>query len=163
MNKKLTLSLGILLAAILLQTFALSRATLLGVSPDVVTVFLAITSVFTGQRSGMTYGSASGIIGGLLSGNIGFTMLTRTIEGFVAGYFHVPEDSHATYTQKSRMLYFAAFFASFAGNLVFNLVHNPLGEPLLYRTLVSGTVVCTMNLLITIAVNRLFLKKTLAE
>lgn len=163
MSKTFTLSLILLVAACLLQVFVFSRLTLFGVSPDAVTVFLAVIAVFTGQRTGMTYGFASGILCGLLSGNIGVSLLTRTIEGFVAGYCHVPEDSHATMTQKSRMLYLAVVLASFAGNLVFNLVKNPLGEPLLYRIIVSGALVCMMNLLVTVTVNRLILRKNLSE
>jgi len=162
-NKTLTLSLILLIAACLVQVFGVSGLTLFGVSPDIVTVFLAIISVFSGQRTGMTYGFASGLLCGMLGGNIGVGMLTRTIEGFVAGYCHIPEDSHATLTQKSRMLYLAVILASFAGNLVFSLVKNPLGQPLLYRIIVSGAIAGMMNLFISVAINRLILRKTLSE
>jgi rod shape-determining protein MreD len=162
-TKTLTFSILLLLAACLLQVFAVSRLTLFGVSPDIVTVFLAVISVFTGQRTGMTYGFGAGFLCGMLGGNMGVGMLTRTIEGFVAGYCHVPEDSHATLTQKTRMLYLGSVLATFAGNLVFNLVKNPLGEPLLYRIFVSGAIACLMNLLLTVTINRLILRKTLSE
>ncbi|MGB0131254.1 rod shape-determining protein MreD [Chlorobium sp.] len=163
MTKTLTLPIIILLAVTLLQVFGFSRLTLLGVSPDAVTVFLAFMSVFTGQRKGMTFGFAAGFLAGALSGNMGIVLLTRTIEGFTAGYCHVPENSHATMTQKSRMLYLGVVLASFTGNLVFSLAKNPLGEPLLYRVFVSGALACMMNLLLTIAIYRLFLRKTLSE
>ncbi len=163
MTKTLTLPIIILLAVSLLQVFGFSRLTLLGVSPDAVTVFLAFMSVFTGQRKGMTFGFAAGFLAGALSGNMGIVLLTRTIEGFTAGYCHVPENSHATMTQKSRMLYLGIVLATFAGNLVFSLVKNPLGEPLLYRVFVSGALACMMNLLLTVAVYRLFLRKSLSE
>lgn len=163
MTKNQILPIIILLAVCLLQVFGFSKLTLLGVSPDAVTVFLVFMSVFTGQRQGMTYGFAAGFVCGVLSGNMGIVLLTRTIEGFTAGYCHVPENSHATMTQKSRMLYLAVVLASFAGNLAFSLVVNPLGEPLLYRIFVSGALACMMNLLLTVTVFRLFLRKTLSE
>lgn len=163
MTKTITLPVIILIAVCLLQVFGFSRLTLLGVSPDAVTVFLAFMSVFTGQRRGMSFGFAAGLLGGALSGNMGIVLLTRTIEGFMAGYCHVPENSHATMTQKSRMLYLGVVLASFAGNLVFSLAKNPLGEPLLYRIFVSGLLASMMNLLLTVTVYRLFLRKTLSE
>lgn len=152
-----------LLAVSLLQVFGMSRLAVFGVSPDMVTVFLTVVSVFIGQRTGMTFGFAAGLFSGLVSGNIGVNMLFRTIEGFTAGYFHIPEDSHATLSQKSRMLYLAIVLATFTGNLVFNLTENPLGQPLLLRIFGSGSLACLMNLLLCVALNRLYLRKTLSE
>ena len=163
MTRSLPLLLVLLAVLCLIQVFGLSRVTLFGVSPDIVTTFVAVISVFTGQRTGMTYGFASGMLTGLLSGNIGVSLLTRTVEGFISGYCHVPEKSHATMTQKSRMLYLAIVLASFFGNLVFNLFNDPLGESLAYRIFISGTLTCMMNLLLGIALNKLFLRKTLSE
>ncbi len=163
MTRSFTLLLGLLAVSCLIQVFGLSRLTLFGVSPDIVTTFVAAISVYTGQRTGMTYGFAAGLLSGLLSGNIGISLLTRTIEGFISGYCHVPENSHATMTQKSRMLYLAIVLASFFGNLVFSLFNNPLGESLFYRIIISGALTCMMNLLLGIALNKLILRKTLSE
>ncbi len=163
MKRSLFLSVILLLTATLLQIFGLSRLTVFGVSPDLVTVFLAVVSVFSGQRVGMSFGFIAGLLADLLSGNVGMNMLFRTIEGFTAGYFHLPENSHATLSYRSRMLYFAIISATFAGNLVFSLSGDPLGETLLFRIFVSGGLACLMNLLIGVAVNRLYLRKYLSE
>jgi len=153
----------VLLVVSVLQIFGMSRLSLFGVSPDMVTVMLSLMSVYIGQRTGMAFGFAAGLIAGLFSGNLGVNLLFRTIEGFTAGYFHVPEESHATKSQKSRMLYLAIVMASFAGNLVFNLIENPLGQELLVRIFANGALACVLNLLLGVIVNRLYLRKTLSE
>ena len=105
MAKAVSFSLIILcIASALLQEFGLTRLTLYNVSPDVITVFLAFLAVSAGQRASTSFGFAVGILTGILSGNMGLNMLSRTVEGFIAGYFHIPEDSHATAKQKKKKI-----------------------------------------------------------
>lgn len=147
----------------LLQEFGLSHLTLLGVSPDAITIFLAFIALIAGQRSSMSFGFAIGIIMGILSGNMGLNMLVRTIEGFVAGYFHIPDSSHSTTKQKTRHIYGAVVTAGFCGNAIFAIGYNPLALSPLYRIVVLGVLESLFTLILAVILNWLFLRKSLAD
>lgn len=117
----------------LMQHFVISRLLVLHTAPDLMALFIAFISVSVGQRTGTSYGFAAGLIGGFLSGNLGLEALIGTCEGFVAGYFHVPEESHATSTRKKRMFYSASVAALITGNALRSLLHDPLSLPLYIR------------------------------
>ena len=104
MTKAFSVSLILLcVGSVLVQEFGLNRLTFFNVSPDVITIFLAFLAVTVGKRSSTSFGFVIGILTGILSGNMGLNMLSRTVEGFIAGYFHIPEDSHATAKQKIKL------------------------------------------------------------
>ncbi len=163
MTKNLFLNIGLLCIISLLQIFGLSRLSLFHVSPDGLSIFLAFLAITVGQRTGMTFGFAAGTITGLLSGNLGLHMLSRTIEGFIAGYFNIPEGSHATANQKSRRLYFAVAVATLVGNAVFTAGYNPLGFSPFFRIGVLGLLQALLSLALAFVVNLLFLKKNLSD
>ncbi|MEI8033335.1 MAG: rod shape-determining protein MreD [Chlorobiaceae bacterium] len=163
MTKKLSLNIGLLCIISLLQIYGLSRLSLFHVSPDALSIFLAFLAVTVGQRTGMTFGFAAGTITGLLSGNLGLNMLSRTVEGFIAGYFNIPENSHATANQKSRRLYGAVAISSFAANAIFSIGYNPLGYSPFFRIAVLGLLETILTLGLAFLVNRLFLKKNLSD
>ncbi|TLU58495.1 MAG: rod shape-determining protein MreD [Chlorobium sp.] len=147
----------------LVQEFGLSRLSLFGVSPDAITIYLAFIALIAGQRSSTSFGFASGIIIGILSGNIGLNMLVRTIEGFIAGYFHIPDSSHSTTKQKTRRIYGAVVMAGFCGNAVFAIGYNPLALSPLYRIAVLGVLESFLTLILAVILNWLFLRKSLAD
>ena len=147
----------------LVQHFLMSRLVLFNATPDVLTIFIALASMSLGQKTGTTYGFVSGMIIGFLSGNIGLSALIRTIEGFVAGYCHVPESSHATSTQKKRMFYLATFIALVAGNFVRSVFANPLAQPFILRMAVLVVLVTAMTMIISIGAYHLILKKFLTD
>jgi rod shape-determining protein MreD len=143
----------------IVQHFFVSKLVILGSSPDILGVFIAFTSVMLGQRTGTSYGFASGLFAGFLSGNLGLSALIGTIEGFVAGYFHVPEESHATSVKKRRMFYFASGTAIASGNLLLSLLTNPLAVPV-YLRLPSLVIIGTLSsMLLTVLLYQLLLKK----
>lgn len=113
MTKKYPLYIGILVIVALVQELGLSHLTLYNVSPDIVTIFLAFISITIGQKAGTSFGFAAGLLTGILSGNMGLNMLARTIEGFIAGFFNIPEDSHATAKQITKRIYGAIVTAGF--------------------------------------------------
>lgn len=148
-----------LVVLVLVQHFILSRVVVLGASPDLLAVFIAFTSTMIGQRTGTTYGFAAGLFAGFLSGDIGLSALIGTIEGFTAGYFHVPEGSYATSTKKRRMFYSAAVAALVSGNLTFAIATDQMGMPLYLRIpslVIMGTL---MSMAVTVPAYRLVLKK----
>jgi rod shape-determining protein MreD len=147
----------------MVQVFGLSHLTLFTVSPDALSILLAFISVTIGQRTGTTFGFAAGVLTGLFSGNMGLSMLARTVEGFIAGYFHIPENSHATSKQKTKRLYGAAIAASFAANAVYAAGYNPLGLSPIYRIVVLGLLESLITLILAFIVNWLLLRKTLSD
>jgi len=147
----------------LLQVFGLSHLTLFEVSPDAISVLLAFIAVTIGQRAGTSFGFAAGIITGLLSGNMGLAMLARTTEGFIAGFFNIPENSHATSKQKTKRMYSALLTASFLANAVFAAGYNPLGLTPLYRIIVLGLLESLLTLVLAFIANRWLMRKTFSD
>jgi rod shape-determining protein MreD len=162
-TKNIFYFIGGLFIVVLVQEFGLSHLTLFKVSPDIVTIFIAFISISIGQKTGTSFGFAAGILSGILSGNIGLNMLARTIEGFIAGYFNIPEDSHATAKQKIKRLYGAIATAGFCANAVLETGNNPLGLPLTYRIFALGLLETLFTLLLAVIITRLFLRQSLAD
>jgi len=162
-TKKISLYIALLFVVTLTQEFGLSHLSLFKISPDLVTIFIAFISVTIGQKTGTSFGFAAGIITGILSGNLGLNMLARTVEGFIAGYFNIPENSHATAKQKTTRLYGASVTAGFIANAVLAAGYNPLGLSLTYRIVVLGLLESFLTLLLAVILSRLFLRKSLAD
>ena len=163
MTKKYPLYIGILFIVVLVQEFGLSHLTLFNVSPDVITIFIAFISVIIGQKSGTSFGFVAGLVSGILSGNMGLNMLARTAEGFIAGFFNIPDDSHATSKQKSKRLYGAIVTAGFCANSIMVAGYNPLALSPVYRIVVLGFLESLFTLILAVIIIRLFLRKSLAD
>lgn len=145
----------------LLQQYAVSRFVVFGAFPDILTVFVVFVALRTGQKQGMTYGFAAGLASGILGGDIGITTLAKTIEGFVAGYFHIPEDSHASALQKRRMFYKGVLLASLSGRAIQAAAVNVLALPPVWHVVYSVALVTVFNMVIAVLAYQLFLKKIL--
>ncbi len=163
MFKKIFLSSISIVVLAFLQHFVFSNLVILGASPDILAVFIAFASVTIGQRTGTTFGFASGLIVGILSGNIGLSALIGTVEGFVAGFFHVSEESHPTLTKKRRMFYSASLTSIAIGNLLLALMNNPMALPLYYRIPSMVVIGTLMNIFLTVLMYQLALKKTMRD
>jgi len=161
-TKKYPYYIAILFIVALVQELGLSHLTFYHVSPDIVTIFLAFISVTIGQKAGTSFGFFAGLLTGILSGNMGLNMLARTVEGFIAGFFNIPEDSHATTKQKSKRLYGAIVTAGFCANAVLVTGYNPLALSSAYRIFVLGFLESLITLILAFIITRLFLKKSLA-
>lgn len=163
MTRNIPLYLVLLCIVSLVQEFGLSHLTLFKVSPDAVTIFLAFIAVTTNQKTSTSFGFAAGILSGLLMGNMGLHMLARTAGSFVAGYFETPKESHATGKQKSRRFYGAVIAAGLCTNTILAVGENPLALSLAYRVVVFGLLECLFNIIFAVILNRLFLRKSLAN
>jgi hypothetical protein len=152
-----------MIAACLVQHFLFSRLVLLHASPDLLSVFVAFASMSLGQRTGTTFGFASGLLTGFLTGDIGMSALVRTVEGFSAGFFHVPDERHATPTLKKRKLYLAALTALASGNLLQAILQNPQAQPFILRFLTLVVLATLLSMILVIVAYHLFLKKLLAD
>jgi rod shape-determining protein MreD len=73
----------------ILQTTIVPFAGLQGVTPDLVLIYIIIISLREGQMTGTVAGFAIGLLGDFAAGDfIGLGALTKTIAGFIAGYFY---------------------------------------------------------------------------
>ncbi|MCG8344969.1 MAG: rod shape-determining protein MreD [Chlorobiales bacterium] len=153
----------ILLIAVLcaVQHYSVSHLAVFGVYPDIVTIYIALAAIRHGQKQGTSYGFIAGIATGLLSGNIGLEALTKTIEGFVAGYFHIPEDSHASSRQKRQMYYKGVFLASLFGRALHTLMANVLSLPVTLHVAFSIGVGTLLTMIVAVIAYQVFFKKIL--
>jgi len=147
----------------ILQQYAFSRLVIFGAMPDIVTIFIAFTALRYGQKQGTTFGFAAGIVTGILSGNIGIETLSKTLEGFIAGYFHIPEDSHASSLQKKQMFYKGVFLASLTGRILYTLTLNVLSLPTAWHITYSTGLATLLTMILAVLCYQLFLKKILAK
>jgi rod shape-determining protein MreD len=153
--KKYPLYTVFVLLAILVQHFVLSKLVILHVAPDLLTIVIAFVAI--------TVGFISGLLIGFLSGNPGLFALIGTVEGFVAGFFHVPEDSHATSVKKRRMFYLSALFALLSGNMLQAILNDPLSLPLFMRIVTLAGLGTLLSMLISVIMYYLLLKKILTD
>ncbi|ACF11011.1 rod shape-determining protein MreD [Chlorobaculum parvum NCIB 8327] len=161
--KKIFFYTAFMIVLAFVQHFLVSKLVLWHTAPDVMPLFIAFTAMSIGQRTGTSYGFAAGIISGFLSGSIGMEALIGTIEGFVAGFFHVPEESHATSTRKRRKFYMASAAALLTGNALRAIMSDPLSLPIYIRlpeALILGTL---MSMIICVLAYHLALKKMLRD
>ncbi len=91
-----------------------------------------------------------------LSGNIGIETLSKTIEGFIAGYFHIPEDSHASTLQKKQMFYKGVFLASLTGRILYTLTFNVLSLPTAWHIAYSIGLATLLTMILAVLSYQLF-------
>ncbi len=163
MTRNIPLSLALLCIVSVVQVLGFSHLTFFMVSPDAITIFLALIAVTTNQNTSTSFGFTAGVITGLLSGNMGLHMLARTVGGFIAGFFLTPKGSHATIKQKSRQFYGAVIAAGLCTNAIMAAGENPLGLSLAYRLFVFGALESLFNLILAVILRRLFLKQSLVN
>lgn len=157
------MSIVLLCIVSLVQEFIFIRLTLFEAFPDLLSVFIAFLAVTQGQKHSTSFGFAAGIITGILSGNMGLHMLAKTTGGFLAGYFHSPEDSHATAKQKTSRFYGAVLTAEFSAHTIIAVGYNPLGLSPEYRIVTLGLLASLLSLIIAFIANQLFLRKSFAD
>lgn len=145
------------------QHFFISKLIILHTSPDLSAIFIAFISMSVGQRSGTSFGFATGLISGFLTGNIGLGGLVGSSQGLVAGFFHVPEESHATSVKKKRMFYSASLAAVITGKTLYALLSDPLSLPLYLRLPEALILGSSMSMLLAIAAWHAGLKKTVKD
>ncbi|MEI6639506.1 MAG: rod shape-determining protein MreD [Chlorobium sp.] len=163
MTKQISFSIFALCIVTLVQEFGFARLALFEAMPDALAVFIAFLAVTQGQKTSTSFGFAAGILAGIFSGNLGLHTLAITTGGFLAGYFHSPEDSHATAKQKTRRFYVAVLTAEFSSHTIITSVYNPLGLSPEYRIVTLGLLASLLSLTLAFIANRLILRKTFAS
>lgn len=163
MTRKLSFSIIVLCIVSLVQEFVFIRLTFFEAFPDALSVYIAFLAVTQGQKTSTSFGFAAGIITGILSGNLGLNMLANTTGGFLAGYFHSPEDSHTTAKQKTSRFYGAVLTAEFSAHTIKAIGYNPLGLAPEYRIVTLGLLASLLSFILAFIANRLFLRKSFAD
>lgn len=152
---------SVLLLLCIVQQQLVSAMTLFGALPDVVTVFIAFLAIRYGQIQGTTYGFVAGLVTGILGGNAGIETLSRTIEGFVAGYFHIPGDSPASRERKKKIFYKGVFLACLVGRLPVVLSANALFPPSIPQTFLTIGLATLFTMIVAIFAYHLFFYRNL--
>lgn len=153
----------LLILLCIVQHYAASRLVIFGVYPDIVTIFIAFAAIRHGQKQGMTYGFMAGIATGILAGNMGIETLAKTVEGFVAGFFHIPEDSHASSRQKKQLYYKGVLLACLAGRTLHALLANVLSLPVPLHMAYSIGVATLLTMIVAVFAYQLFFRKILVN
>ena len=77
------------LLLILIQTTFLRLISVEGITPDILTIWVVYIAIKEGQLRATLWGFCIGLLFDLATGNfIGLSALTKTLCGFVAGYFY---------------------------------------------------------------------------
>ncbi|MDX2127961.1 MAG: rod shape-determining protein MreD [Chloroherpetonaceae bacterium] len=125
-------SIGFLFFA-LSQKFLVDKLALGGVRPDIILILLVFFARNEGQSAGTVVGFVVGLMTDLLYGTLGLSAFTKTIAGFVAGYFSNSE-------KRTNDLNFATavFVTTFIHNVMFQVVGNFLMMPFWKMLLLQG-------------------------
>ena len=111
----------ITLVLLLLQTTVLRLVALEGISPDVLAIWIAYLAVVEGQMSASVWGFGIGLVFDFVTGNfIGLFALTKTICGFVAGFFFNENTTKLTLASYRYLL--IVLISSFCQNVLYFLI-----------------------------------------
>ena len=87
------------LLLIVLQSQVMKLLSLEGLTPDILAIWIIYIALRHGQMKGMVWGFAVGLLFDFVTGNfIGLSALTKTVCGFVAGYFYSENKTIMTLT-----------------------------------------------------------------
>jgi rod shape-determining protein MreD len=102
---------------ILIQMQVMRLLTLEGITPDILTIWIVYLALKEGQLQGTIWGFVVGLLFDVMTGSfIGLAALTKTICGFMAGYFY-NENKTAMTLGSYRFIVIV---------LVVSLIHNTL-------------------------------------
>lgn len=150
-------------AMAILQATLMPHLALLHAPVDLQAILLAFLAVMIGRNGAMGFGFLGGMVAGLLSGEMGLQMLAGTLAGFVAGWFHIPEGSHATPVQKARKFIEATAAACLVASVVMLLGNNPLGLSPAWRLLVIAPLSTLLTLLPAFVASRFFIGSAFSD
>jgi rod shape-determining protein MreD len=73
---------------VVIQTQVMRLLSLSGITPDILTIWIVYIALKEGQITATVWGFAVGLLFDLSTGNfVGLSAFTKTIAGFIAGYF----------------------------------------------------------------------------
>lgn len=106
---------------ILIQTQAMRLLSLEGMTPDILTIWVVYIAIRHGHPTGTIWGFIIGLAFDLVTGNfIGLSALTKTICGFIAGYFY--NENKEVIILRSYRFIVIVLSVSFIQNVVYFLI-----------------------------------------
>jgi len=106
---------------IIFQTTVVPFAAILNIVPDVLLVWIVYVAIRLGQIPATVAGFAIGLIIDLVSGHfIGLSALSKTVAGFVAGYFY--NENKVDYTLGSYQFLIVVGLSSLVHNIIYFVI-----------------------------------------
>ncbi|SRR5712692_2729316 len=128
---------------VIFQTKTASLFSLEGITPDVLVIWIVYLALTEGQLRGTVWGFGIGLCMDLLSGNfLGLSALTKTLCGFLAGYFY--NENKTPMTLGSYRFLLIVVFAAFLHNLVYFLIFTQGTEISFWRVVSQLGVTTTL-------------------
>lgn len=143
------LPLPIFLLVLLIQITMVPLISIAGIVPDLILILLVYYSITKGQLYGTILGTSFGILVDLITGGLlGSAMLSKTVVGFIAGYFssETKREINITTYYFSLIVFICAmvdsvifsFFSTFdLRSNIFSLIFEQALLPALYTGVVS--------------------------
>lgn len=132
MRQRIVWYIGGALALGFLQKLLFDRLLIFGATPDVMLLLTVWIARREGQSLGITAGFFIGLFMDLLHGTMGLDAFSKTVSGFVAGFFSNPDDFDKLFN-----FLLATALAAFFGTSAYELLSTALQAPLLKWTLLA--------------------------
>ena len=118
---RITKNIVVSLMLVVLQTTIVRLFTLEGIIPDILIIWVAYLALTEGQLRGTVWGFSIGLCLDLLSGNfLGLSAMSKTLCGFLCGYFYNENKMHLTLGSYRFLL--IVLLASFLHNLLYFMI-----------------------------------------
>lgn len=116
MKKKYLIAIIIFIVLLVIQVAVIPRISIGYFTPDLILILLVYYTLIRGQLYGALLGGLFGLIFDLASGGLlGVTMFSKTLAGFIAGYFYNENkiDTNVSSLNFPLIVFLAAFIDSF--------------------------------------------------
>lgn len=111
------------IAALLIQIIIVPFVSIEGIIPDLILIILVYYTLKNGQLFGTVLGSVYGLAFDLITGGIiGSTMFTKTLAGFIAGFFYNENKKDIYFTSYSFLL--IVLLCSIIDSVAFTLISS---------------------------------------
>lgn len=111
------------IAALLIQIIIVPFISIEGIIPDLILIILVYYTLKNGQLFGTVLGSVYGLAFDLITGGIiGSTMFTKTLAGFIAGFFYNENKKDIYFTSYSFLL--IVLLCSIIDSVAFTLISS---------------------------------------
>lgn len=143
---------------IALQSTLVNYLALGGIAPDLLLIWVVIIALREGQLKGTIWGFAIGLVADLVSGGfLGLSALTKTIGGFIAGYFY--NENKTRQTLGSYRLLAIMLFVGLVHNILYFIIFTrgaeiSIADAVLRFGLISTLYTTTVTILPLLAFSR---------
>lgn len=142
MNHNVTYAI-ISLLLVVLQTTVGRLLSLEGITPDLLVIWIVYLAITEGQARGTVWGFGIGLCIDLLSADfLGLSALTKTLCGFLGGYFY--NENKTQMTLGSYRFLLIVLFASFIHNILYFMIFTQGTDFHLWQTILRFGITTTL-------------------